>query len=130
MGFYNSAAKLADRMIKSKGQIMYLFKEKPRAYDKDSGKAVVTTMKYKVKGLVMPVSTKNIYGTMIQAGDQTLLLSSLDFDGNAISRPDEDDRVRDVNQNYYTIKEAKPMAPDGSTVVYYDCLIRGVDATA
>ena len=130
MGFYDSAAKLADRMIKSKGQVMYLFKENPRAYDKNTGKTAVTTMKYKVKGLVLPISTENAYSTMIQAGDQRLLLSALDFNGSALIRPDEDDRIRDVNQNYYTIKEAQPLAPDGSVVVYYDCLIRGVDAAS
>lgn len=123
-GFYNKLAKTANRLIKSRGQVIYLLKDRVWPYDRDSGKARVQEFDYRTNGVFFPLITENAFGTMIEAGDIRLIMSAFDTNGDALRVPNEGDRIRDAAQNEYMIKEALPLNPDGTTVLY-DCLIKG-----
>jgi hypothetical protein len=124
MGFYDNMAKTADRLITQKGQEIYLFKESPRAYDKNAGTTAVTSKKYKCRGVILNLSARDKENSLVQAGDMRLLLSALDENGNNIVTPEGEDMIRDANLKMYALKEVVPVSPAG-TVVFYDCLISG-----
>ena len=82
-----------------------------------------------VKGAIVPLSTlavrysmKNTDG-LIVAGDQELLLSALDTDGNTITAPQVNGSITDVSGRAWSIVGVEPLSPAG-TVVLYDCVVR------
>ena len=75
MGFYTNLAQSANRLIKQKGQTVTLYVDHALPYDRTTGKARVTEKQYTGKGVILPITTENQFGTMIEAGDMRLLLS-------------------------------------------------------
>lgn len=125
MPFYTNMASMANRMLVKFGQTVWLFKDEPMPYDRDGAQETVITKKYRGRGAIFTISSEAKAGTLIEAGDMQLIMSAFDYKGNALRKPEENDRIRDEGLNIYMLKkDARPIAP-GGIVVAYDCIISG-----
>ena len=114
----------ADRMIEAKGQAVTLTARAGGAYNTATGSASITTTTQTGKGVILPLGGyRKIDGTMIVAGDETLLLSGLDSDGVALTEPSVDDTVTDANGDAYTLVRIDPLRPAGLAIMF-DCVVR------
>ena len=119
MSFYTDMQAVADNTMAELGQIVTLTTKTVGAYNPATGNAAVTVSTQQVKAVVFPRGAKDVDGTLIQQGDQKLLLSM----AGAIA-PHLDDTVT-IGATTYTITFIKLLAPAGVNVLC-ECNIRGV----
>lgn len=123
MSFYTRIRATADRMLKGKGQSLTLTRNTAGAYNPATGESTVTTTTQTGTGAVFDYGTKNIDGTLIQAGDKKLLLSAFNSAGAALTAPVINDTVTIGGVVYTIVEPLKTVAP-GGIVCLYDCNIR------
>lgn len=105
-----AAAKLAPIARGGKGQAVTITRR--------TGSGTVNT-----SGLSQAYRSDEIDGTVIQRGDQKMMLSALDEDGEAFDTPAPDDRLVDAAGDPWRIKAVDPFAPAG-LAIYYDLQLR------
>ena len=110
---------VTDNTLAELGQIVTLTTKSVGDYNPATGNAAVTVSTQQVKAVVFPRGAKDIDGTLIQQGDQKLLLSMA-----GVTAPHLDDTVT-IGGITYTITLIKPLAPAGINVLCV-CNIRGM----
>ena len=114
---YSKTAARADQSLRRKGGIVVLRKVVTGAYDPDLGMAPTITTDYEGTGVKIAYEAENIDGTLIQAGDQKLLLSPLQRNGASMPAPTTADMVRFGGASY-TVKAVETTAPVDLAVLH------------
>ncbi len=118
MSFYTDIQATANSALAELGQVVTLISKTTGAYNPATGNAAVTVSTQQVKGVVFPISTRDIDGTLIRQGDQKLMLGMA-----GTTAPQVDDTVT-IGATAYTITYVKLLAPAGVSVLC-ECNIRG-----
>lgn len=114
---YAKTAARADQSLRRKGGIVVLRHVVTGAYDPGQGTAPVTTTDHEGTGVKIAYEAENIDGTLIQAGDQQLLLSPLQRNGAPMPAPTSADLVLFGGASY-TVKTVETTAPVDVAVLY------------
>lgn len=114
---YSKTASRADQSLRRKGGIVVLRRVVTGVYDPDLGAAPTTTTDYEGTGVKINHEAENIDGTLIQAGDQKLLLSPLQRNGQAMPAPTAADLVLFGGASY-TVKAVETTAPVDVAVLH------------
>jgi hypothetical protein len=117
---YAQDARDADLAFREDGQLITLTRNTPGAYV--DGSIVSTTSTQTVWGIETGVTLRdlglgNTNGTLIQAGDRKLIVSTLADDGSALVVPQVDDLAL-VGTKTYTLKNVDQVSPGGVAVIY------------
>ena len=124
MADYTKTAARADQSLRRKGGIVVLRRVVTGEYDPDLGAAPVTTTDYEGTGVKIAYEAENIDGTLIQAGDQKLLLSPLQRNGLPMPAPSTADLVLFGGASY-TVKAIGTTAPV-DVAVLHTLQLRGI----
>ncbi|OEZ50350.1 hypothetical protein JAB1_14650 [Janthinobacterium sp. MP5059B] len=114
---YAKTAARADQSLRRKGGIVVLHQVVTGEYDPDLGTAPATTTDYEGTGVKINYEVENIDGTLIQAGDQQMLLSPLQRNGAPMPTPTTADLVL-FGGSSYTVKAVETTAPVDVAVLY------------
>ena len=114
---YSKTAARADQSLRRKGGIVVLRQVVTGDYDPDLGAAPTTTTDYEGTGVKINYEAENIDGTLIQVGDQQLLLSPLQRNGQAMPTPTVADLVLFGGASY-TVKSIETTAPVDLAVLH------------
>ena len=114
---YSKTAARADQSLRRKGDIVVLRQVVTGPYDPDLGAAPSTTTDYEGTGVKINYEAENIDGTLIQVGDQQLLLSPLQRNGAPMPTPTSADLVLFGGASY-TVKAVETTAPVDVAVLY------------
>ena len=117
MSDYIKTAARADQSLRRKGGIVALRQVVTGEYDPGLGAAPITTADYEGTGVKINYEAENIDGTLIQAGDQQLLLSPLQRNGQAMPAPTAADLVLFGGASY-TVKAVETTAPVDVAVLH------------
>ncbi|MEG2029957.1 MAG: hypothetical protein RR376_04830 [Janthinobacterium sp.] len=121
---YSKTAARADQSLRRKGGIVVLRQVVTGPYDPDLGTAPITTTDYEGTGVKIAYEAENIDGTLIQAGDQKLLLSPLQRNGAAMPLPVSGDQVL-IGIAVYTVGIVADLQPTDTSVLF-TLQLRGV----
>lgn len=121
---YTKAAARADQSLRRKGGIVVLRQVVTGEYDPGLGTASTITTDYEGTGVKIAYEAENIDGTLIQAGDQQLLLSPLQRNGLAMPAPTVADLVLFRGASY-TVKAVGTTAPV-DVAVLHTLQLRGI----
>lgn len=122
---YTKAAARADQSLRRKGGIVTLRREAPGEYDPETGgPGAGTVTEYLGTGVTINYDAENIDGTLIQRGDQQLLLSPLQRDGQMMPAPTTADLVL-IGGVAYTVKNVETTRPV-DVAVLHTLQLRGV----
>ncbi|WP_312435399.1 hypothetical protein [Janthinobacterium sp.] len=121
---YAKTAARADQSLRRKGGIVVLRQVVTGVYDPGLGAAPVTTTDYEGTGVKIAYEAENIDGTLIQAGDQKLLLSPLQRHGVPMPTPTTADLVLFGGASY-TVKAVETTAPV-DVAVLHTLQLRGI----
>lgn len=115
----------ADRLISSKGQAVTIAPiTSGGAYDPAAGSATPTTGSIATSGTLLPLDKmRKIDGTLIKAGDETLLLSALTSAGASYAMPKVDSVVTLADGSKRMIIAIDELAPAG-LVIMFDAVVR------
>lgn len=118
----------AAQSLAEDGQTLTLTYVGTSAYDPATGSAVNTApAPQQVKGAIFPLAALRYAfkqaGSVIVEGDQQLILAAVNTSGAAITAPQVNGSVTDVNGNVWTIITADPLSPAGTDIMH-DCTIR------
>lgn len=114
----------ADRLIEAKGQVITLTRRAPSAYDPATGTSAITLTTQTGKGVILPLSPMTkANASNIVAGDQQMLLSSLNSTGGVLTVPHVDDTATLANGEVVSIVSVDPLSPAGLDILY-DCVVR------
>lgn len=114
---YAKTAERADASLRRKGGIVVLRQVVTGDYDPGLGTAPTTTTDYEGTGIKINYEAENIDGTLIQAGDQQLLMSPLQRNGQAMPAPTAADLVLFGGASY-SVKAVETTAPVDVAVLY------------
>ena len=114
---YSKTAVRADQSLRRKGSIVVLRQVVTGNYDPNLGTAPSTTTDYEGTGVKINYEAENIDGTLIQAGDQKLLLSPLQRNGLPMPQPTNADLVLFGGASY-TVKAVETTAPVDVAVLH------------
>ncbi|NBV16778.1 hypothetical protein [Janthinobacterium sp.] len=121
---YTKTAARADQSLRRKGGIVVLRQVVTGEYYPDLGAAPTITTDYEGTGVKTAYEAENIDGTLIQAGDQKLLLSPLQRNGQAMPAPTAADLVLFGGASY-TVKAVETTAPV-DVAVLHTLQLRGI----
>ena len=124
MADYGKTAVRADQSLRRKGGIVVLRQVVIGVYDPDLGMAPSITTDYEGTGVKIAYEAENIDGTLILAGDQKLLLSPLQRNGQAMPAPTAADLVLFGGASY-TVKSVETTAPV-DVAVLHTLQLRGI----
>lgn len=114
---YTKTAARADQSLRRKGGIVVLRQVLTGEYDPGLGAAPATTTDYEGNGVKIAYEAENIDGTLIQAGDQKLLLSPLQRNGAPMPAPTSADLVLFGGASY-TVRTVETTAPVDVAVLH------------
>ena len=114
---YAKTAARAYASLRRKGGIVVLRQVVTGEYDPGLGMAPSTTTDYEGTGIKINYEAENIDGTLIQTGDQQLLLSPLQRNGQALPAPTAADLVLFGGVSY-TVKAVETTAPVDVAVLH------------
>ena len=114
---YNKTAARTDQSLRRKGGIVVLRQVVAGEYDPGLGTAPITTTDYEGTGVKVNYEAENIDGTLIQAGDQKLLLSPLQRNGQVMPAPTAADLVL-FGGDSYTVRAVETTAPVDVAVLH------------
>lgn len=117
MSNYSKTAARADQSLRRKGGIVVLRRVVTGEYDPGLGTAPTITTDYEGTGVKINYEAENIDGTLIQAGDQKLLLSPLQRNGAPMPAPTAADLVLFGGVSY-TVKAVETTAPVDVSVLH------------
>ncbi len=121
---YSKTAARADQSLRRKGGIVVLRQVVTGPYDPDLGTAPITTTDYEGTGVKINYEAENIDGTLIQAGDQKLLLSPLQRNGLPMPQPTNADLVL-FGAASYSVTAVETTAPV-DVAVLHTLQLRGI----
>lgn len=121
---YAKTAARADVSLRRKGGIVVLRQVMTGEYDPGLGAAPIITTDYEGTGVKINYEAENIDGTLIQAGDQKLLLSPLQRNGAPMPKPTAADLVLFGGASY-TVKAVETTAPV-DVAVLHTLQLRGI----
>ena len=121
---YSKTAARADQSLRRKGGIVVLRQVVTGEYDPGLGAAPAATTDYEGTGVKIAYEAENIDGTLILAGDQKLLLSPLQRNGQAMPAPTAADLVLFGGASH-TVKAVETTAPV-DVAVLHTLQIRGL----
>jgi hypothetical protein len=121
---YSKTIQRADQSLRRKGGIVVLRQVVTGEYDPDLGAAPTTTTDYEGSGVKINYEAENIDGTLIQAGDQKLLLSPLQRNGAPMPTPTTADLVL-LGGASYTVRAVETTAPV-DVAVLHTLQLRGI----
>lgn len=114
---YSKTASRADQSLRRKGGIVVLRQVVTGPYDPDLGTAPIATTDHEGTGVKINYEAENIDGTLIQAGDQQLLLSPLQRNGTPMPQPTAADVVLFGGASY-TVKAVETTTPVDVAVLH------------
>jgi hypothetical protein len=114
---YSKTAARADQSLRRKGGIVVLRQVVTGPYDPGLGTAPITTTDHEGTGVKINYEAENIDGTLIQAGDQQLLLSPLQRNGTPMPQPTAADVVLFGGASY-TVKAVETTTPVDVAVLH------------
>lgn len=117
MADYSKTASRADQSLRRKGGIVVLRRVVTGEYDPGLGTAPTITTDYEGTGVKIAYEAENVDGTLIQAGDQKLLLSPLQRNGAPMPAPTAADLVLFGGVSY-TVKAVETTAPVDVSVLH------------
>lgn len=118
----------AERLIGNKGQsVTIVTVTGAGSYDPVTGSVTPTTTSISTQGVVLPLDKmRKVDGTIINAGDETMLLSALTSAGAAYSMPAVDSVVTlEDGTSKRVIVAIEELAPAGLTIMF-DAVVRRV----
>lgn len=121
---YAKTAVRVDQSLRRKGGIVVLRQVVTGEYDPGLGAASTITTDYEGTGVKIAYEAENIDGTLIQAGDQQMLLSPLQRNGVPIPAPTAADLVLFGGASY-TVKAVETTAPV-DVAVLHTLQLRGI----
>ncbi|WP_219117069.1 hypothetical protein [Janthinobacterium sp. UMAB-56] len=121
---YSKTAARADQSLRRKGGIVVLRQVVTGEYDPDLGAAPSATSGHEGTGVKIAYEAENIDGTLIQAGDQKLLLSPLQRNGAPMPTPTVSDLVM-IGGVAYTIANVGDLQPVDVSLLF-TLQLRGV----
>ena len=121
---YAKTAARADQSLRRKGGIVVLRQVVTGEYDPGLGTSPTITTDYEGTGVKIAYEAENMDGTLIQAGDQQLLLSSLQRNGVPMPAPTTADLVL-FGGATYTVKAVETTAPV-DVAVLHTLQLRGI----
>ncbi|OBV38057.1 hypothetical protein [Janthinobacterium psychrotolerans] len=124
MADYTKTASRADQSLRRKGGIVMLRQVVTGVYDPGLGAAPSIATDYEGTGVKIAYEAENIDGTLIQAGDQKLLLSPLQRSGLPMPTPTTADLVLFGGASY-TVKAVGTTAPV-DVAVLHTLQLRGI----
>lgn len=124
MADYAKTAARADQSLRRKGGIVVLRQVVTGEYDPGLGTSPTITTDYEGTGVKIAYEAENIDGTLIQAGDQKLLLSPLQRNGLPMPAPTTADLVLFGGASY-TVKSVGTTAPV-DVAVLHTLQLRGI----
>lgn len=120
---YAKKARETDAKLRKKGGIVTLRRIVLGDDDPDTGKPMRDEQDYPAAGVKLNYSADRIDGTLIQSGDQELLLSPLQLDGQPLPEPTVGDLVL-AGPATFAIKSVVKLQPT-DVVVLYTLHLRG-----
>lgn len=123
---YTKLAAVAETQLEKFGQAVTLSRPSgvEATYDPATGTSTpASPATYSGRGAIFGYRRRDIDGTLVQVGDQRLLLSPHQTDGTAMPEPQTTDRVV-IGSTTYTVQNVSKTAP-GGTVVMYTLQLRG-----
>jgi hypothetical protein len=114
---YTKTAARADQSLRRKGGIVVLRQVVTGDYDPGLGTAPTITTDYEGTGVKIAYEAENIDGTLIQSGDQKLLLSPLQRNGAPMPQPTAADLVLFGGASY-TVKAVETTMPVDVAVLH------------
>ncbi|KAB8066266.1 hypothetical protein [Janthinobacterium violaceinigrum] len=114
---YAKTAARADASLRRKGGIVVLRQVVTGEYDPGLGTAPSTATDFEGTGVMINYEAENIDGTLIQAGDQQLLLSPLQRNGAPMPAPTAADLVLFGGASF-TVKAVETTAPVDVAVLH------------
>lgn len=114
---YAKTAARADQSLRRKGGIVTLRQVVTGEYDTDTGTTAATTTNYDGTGIKIGYSADMIDGTLIQSGDQQLLLSPLQRDGSPMPAPTSADLAL-IGTATFVVKSIDKTEPTDTAVLY------------
>jgi hypothetical protein len=120
---YAKKARETDAKLRKKGGTVTLRRVVLGDDDPDTGKPVKTVTDYTAAGVKLNYEADRIDGTLIQSGDQELLLSPLQLNGVALPTPTVGDQVL-AGAATFAIKSVAKLEPT-DVVVLYTLQLRG-----
>lgn len=120
---YAKKAREADARLRKKGGPVTLRQIVLGDDDPDTGKPEQTVTNYMAAGVKFGYVAERIDGKLIQSGDQELLLSPLQLNGQPLPEPTNGDLVL-INGAKYAIHDVAKLEPT-NVVVLYTLQLRG-----
>jgi hypothetical protein len=120
---YAKKARETDAKLRKKGGTVTLRRVVLGDDDPDTGKPVKTVTDYTAAGVKLNYEADRIDGTLIQSGDQELLLSPLQLNGQPLPTPTVGDQVL-AGPAIFAIKSVAKLEPT-DVVVLYTLQLRG-----
>ena len=121
---YAKTAARADQSLRRKGGIVVLRQVVTGEYDPGLGTSPTITTDYEGTGVKIAYEAENMDGTLIQAGDQKLLLSPLQRNGSPMPAPTTADLVL-FGGATYTIANVGDLQPVDISLLF-TLQLRGV----
>lgn len=122
---YSKAAARADASLRRKGGVVVLRRETPGEYDPEvGGPGAGSETDYEGTGVKLDYDVQLIDGTNILRGDQQLLLSPLQRNGQPMPVPKNSDLVL-IGATTYFIKNVAKLEPTDTSLLY-TLQLRGV----
>lgn len=120
---YAKKAREADAKLRKKGGTVTLRRIVLGDDDPDTGKPEQTITDYTAAGVKLNYDAERVDGTLIQSGDQQLLFSPLQLNGQALPEPTTGDLVL-INGAKFAIKNVGKLEPT-DVVILYTLQLRG-----
>ncbi len=117
--FYDDMAQVAANLIAEYGQSVVLTYSQPGAYDTATGKTTAGSVSIiSAIGIQRAYRAREIDGSMIQQGDNRLVLSPFDGDGQPLSGVKVNGRVEMADGSTWTVVSVEPISPAGKALVF------------
>lgn len=112
-------------MLSRKGQTVTLIGETAAVYDPAAGSTTSTPYSAIAKAVLLPMTPyRQQRDTNIRAGDEQMLLATVDTDGDTLDAPPLNATVTLADGRKYALVSIEPLRPDGTDLLF-DCAVRG-----
>lgn len=114
---YAKKARDTDAKLRKKGGTVTLRRIVLGEDDTDTGKPIKVTTDFTAAGLKLGYEAERIDGNLIQSGDQELMLSPLQLNGQPLPEPKNSDLILIAGVNY-AIKSVGKLEPVDVAILY------------
>lgn len=114
----------ADRILSDKGQAITIAGTTSATYNPATGTTTPTSYSASTYAALLPLDkARKVDGTLVKAGDETLLISALDNTDTAIGEPPVNSVVTLADGSKLTIVAVDRLAPAG-LIIMFDAVVR------